>query len=253
MSEKRKPKLETSRVLLIVAIVLPLFLWLGREAVAGQIIKFFRAADLADMLILAPIYGIFLIYLLYYMAKYEAPTALLIAFIAFSFLFMYGHAMHVTANAINTYSTEVNDYRDIIPQDSYALIFFLDERLSHFILFTAATGLIGCWLLFEQIVEAPFLFPKNLVIILLIGIVYGFVQSYAAIEAQMVWVLYPMFIILLALWFFFWRRSKLFLLEFLRCYPFSSFVVAMALFTFIITLAFGMLFAGFPQPSEIGL
>jgi len=253
MSENGKSKLKPSRILLILVFILPLFLWFGREIVTGQTIWFFRAADLADMVIVAPIYAIFLIYLILYMVRNEPPLGLLVAFIAFSFLFMYGHSMHATANTINTYSTEVQDYKDILPQDTYALIYFLDEVLSHIILFVATTGLIGCWLIFEESVQASSLFPQNPIFIFIIGIIYGFVQSYAAVEAQMVWILIFMFSILLVIWFYYWRRSSLSLPNFLRENPFSSFVVIMALFSFIATLTYGAIYGGFPQPSETGL
>ena len=58
-------------------------------------------------------------------------------------LFMYGHAMHLTGNAVNTYITEINNYMSLIPIDAYELIYFFDEKLGHMILYFSLFLLYG--------------------------------------------------------------------------------------------------------------
>ena len=127
---------------LVLLIVAPFALLIAREFSRGGLIGYMRVADAGDLLLLSPLYAVILIYLLFYMARYQAPAILQIVFISFSFLFIFGQAMHLTANAINTFATEVRDYKEILPEDLYTLIFDLDERLSHWILLAAAIGLI---------------------------------------------------------------------------------------------------------------
>ncbi|MGB3715684.1 MAG: hypothetical protein WA996_14745, partial [Candidatus Promineifilaceae bacterium] len=73
--------------------------------------------------------------------------------------------MHVTGNAINTFATEVRDYRALLPDDLYRLIYFLDEQLSHAILFAAITGLIACWLIFDRLALAQPILPQSTALI----------------------------------------------------------------------------------------
>lgn len=159
--------------------------------------------------------------------------------------------MHATANAIDTFATEVRDYRHMMPEDLYQLIFFLDERLSHWLLFGTVTGLIACWLIFDRMAIASPILPRNLLLLLILGIIYGIVKAYGLIEARAVPLVIPMFIILMGLWFWYWRRSALSLTEYLRHRPFTTFVAIMSIFAVVTMVVWGIVFNGFPQPSEI--
>jgi hypothetical protein len=107
--QKKERKGRRINWFLVLLIVAPIFLLVGRAIVQGGLIGYMRAADVGDLLLLSPLYAVILIYLLFYMAKYQAPAILQIVFISFSFLFIFGQAMHLTANAINTFATEVRD------------------------------------------------------------------------------------------------------------------------------------------------
>ena len=248
-NEEQKPR--SARKLLILIGVLPVLLWIGREFVLGRTIWYFRAADLADMAILGPILMGVLLYLWFYMFRYGAPTRLLVVFAVLMIGFMWSHAMHATANSINTFATEVRDYRDVIPDDLYQLIFFLDERLSHWLLFGFTTGLLGCWLIFDQSELAPPIFPRNLILLFILGVIYGIVKAYGLIEARVIFMIIPSSIVLLGLWFWYWRRGGLSLSDYLRHRPFTTFVAIFSIFTVLTMIVWGIVFNGFPQPSEI--
>ena len=126
-----------------------------RELSAGMTIWNFRAVDLADLVLLSPIIVFVLAYLLYYLLRKGVEASILGVFAAFSFVFVFGQAMHWAANSIDTFATEVNDYEPILPEDLDALIFFIDERLSHAILFVGATGLIATWLVADHKTRFP--------------------------------------------------------------------------------------------------
>ena len=118
MSNTAEPKPRSTRKLLILIGVLPVSLWIGREFALGRTIWYFRVADIADMAILGPILMGVLLYLWFYMSRHGASTRLQVVFAVFIIAFMWSHAMHATANSINTFATEVRDYRDVIPDES---------------------------------------------------------------------------------------------------------------------------------------
>jgi hypothetical protein len=252
MSDDKRAK--RTRILLILFIILlPAALWLGREFLTGGLIMGMRAVDAADMAILTPIYIIILLFLWNYMEKHDAPRWLVVTFLVFAFIFLYGQAMHATGNAINTFATEVNDYKDQMPKDLYDLIFFLDERLSHLVLFVAVTGLIGCWFVWDQLALAPPLMPRLPLILIPMGLLYGMTKAYAVIEARMVWIIFPIVVVLMGMWLWYWRRSRRSLIKYAGHRPFTTFVAVMV-FVAIAGMVFWWLYwGGFPQPSEVGL
>ncbi|HET6443491.1 MAG TPA: hypothetical protein VFI27_02835 [candidate division Zixibacteria bacterium] len=253
MSESSTKKPGRNRKLLVLVLILPVFLVVGREIARGELVAGMRAVDFADMILLAPLYAAVLIYLWGYMWKHESPQLLLVAFAVFGILFMYGHSMHVTGNAINTFATEIRDYGEIIPDDLYRLIYFFDEQLSHALLFVATTGLLACWLIFDRLALAPPILPQNVVLIVTLGVLWGIVEAYGHIEAQTVWLMFPIVIVLMSLWLYLWRKSAMQLRRFFWDRPFTTFVVIMLIVGFLTLMAWGIFYDGFPQPSEIGL
>ena len=253
MSEKESGSKRNTKILLAIIIILPFFLLIGREIAWGQTIGYFRVVDLADLFILAPIYAGILLFLWFRMRKFDTPRWLLIFFLVFILIFMYGHAVHFTGNSLNTYITEVNDYKDQMPADVYDMIYFLDEEFSHIILFIGSTGLIAGWLMFDQLVQAPPILPKNKLFVILVALLYGVVQTYAIIEARTL-ILAPIIILsLTAVWLWLWRKSGLGFGEFFRSRPFTM-LVAIMLVAFVgAIVTWGLVFNGFPQPSEMGL
>ena len=65
-------------------------------------------------------------------------------------VFAYGHAMHWTANAVNTYITEYNlekNLRARVDDEVYELVYWLDEHLGHAIFFTTLHAFVAAWTL----------------------------------------------------------------------------------------------------------
>lgn len=232
---------------------MPVAAYLFRELVTTGTIWYFRIVDLADLFILTPIYIAVILFLFLYMARSGAPYSLQLVFLIFGFVFITGHAMHFTANSINTYSTEVKDYQSVIPPDTYALIYFLDEKLSHYILFVAVTGLLICWFIFDRLALAAPIMPGHPLLLLIVGVVLAVVLAYSLIEARAVWLLIPMMVILAGLWFWFFRRSDLPFRKYLTDRPFTTFAAILVIAALILTVGYGLIYGGFPQPSEMFL
>ena len=239
--------------IIVLILLLPLFVWLGREILSGKLVWYFRAVDFADMTLLTPIYIAVILYLWVHMKRHDASTAMLLAFGAFGALFLFGQGLHVAGNSINTFMTEVRDYKPIIPKDAYDLIFFIDEVLSHLVLFSAVIGLIAVWLIFDARIAAPPLLPDNRWFLLLAGLVFGVVMAYAMIEARTPYVIIAMIGVLGGLWLWFWRKSGLSAGEFVAHRPFRTFVLILVISTAGMMLIWLLVFGGFVQPSEVGL
>jgi len=243
----------SSRLVLALLVVLPFLLLIGRALTEGRTVGYFRVADLADIMILAPLYAGVLLYLWFRMQAYGAPRWLLLFFIVFTIIFLYGNAIHFTGNSINTFVTEVNDYKSQLPPDVYDMVFLLDEQFSHVVLFTGSTGLIAGWLMFEELVKAPPLLPANDLVIGFVAILYGVVQTYTIIEARTLAMAPLIAICLAAVWIWLWRGSGAGLWEFFVSRPFTKLVPIMLL-AFTVTMAgYGLWHGGFPQPGEVGL
>ena len=106
-----------------------------------------------------------------------------------------------TANAINTYSTEINNYRNLLPDDVYSLIYFFDEILVHLILYTGIFGLIGLLTIENTIKETKYLAMAVL------GLLFGLGLSVTIIESSQVIIVIPAFI-----WIGFsiiWKQKKM--------------------------------------------
>ena len=241
------------RALIVLILLVPLFVWIGREILGGRLIWYFRAVDFADMTILTPIYIAVVLYLWIYMHRNNATTAMLAAFGAFGALFLVGQGQHVAGNSINTFMTEVRDYKPITPDDAYELIFFIDEILSHWVLFGAMIGLISTWLVFDARIAARPLLPDKLWLLLLAGLIFGLTLGYALIEARTPYIIVAVLGALGGTWLWLWRQSGQSFAGFIENRPYRKFVLILMLTTTGMMLIWLVVFGGFVQPSEVGL
>ena len=120
-------------------------------------------------------------------------------------------------------------------------------------LFVAITGLLICWFVYDRLALAPPIMPGHPLLLLVVGVVFGVVLAYSLIEARSLWLLFPMMIILAGLWLWFWRRSALPIRKYLTERPFTTFVAILVIATLVLTIGYGLIYGGFPQPSEMFL
>ena len=114
-------------------------------------------------------------------------------------------------------------------------------------------GLIGTWFAYDRTRLSPPIFPKNPILIVLVGAIWGMVMSLSVIEAQMVIISIPVILFLGALWIYYWWRSEQRLADFSVQRPYTGFVAVLIIFSLTFFLVWGVLNRGFPQPSELGL
>ena len=158
------------------------------EAFKTHMIWYFRFADVMEIVVNSAFYLVSLVILFELFWQAQASPGLRRAFASLTILFFIGHVMHFTANTTNVFATEINDYKALIPADLYALVYFMDENLSHIILYLSRYGLLACLLVLETgyLVKSGGM-QRLWVWGLVVGAVYGLWEAIVFIEGQKIW------------------------------------------------------------------
>lgn len=211
------------------------------------LVGYVRIVDFVDLVVMAPF--IFTITLGVHSAIYsQKPVSkdAWLSLVLIGFL-LYGHAMHLTANSINTYSTEIKDYRNLIPEDSYALIYFLDEQLGHWLLYL---GLFGAFSLWTWSCELSIHGWSSL---LVCGFIFGISYGVVIIESSQVWLTPLLAILLIGSSAAAAKKRAQHFLSLVKHNPISQFTLMMAVGISIGTVVYFLITGGFVEPSKYGL
>ncbi len=223
------------------------------EAVKTHLVWYIRYTDVIDLALIAPLYLISFVWLEEQFVAAKAAPWLRRAFLILAMVFLYGHAMHVTANAVNTFSTEIHQYLSQIPADTYALLYFLDETLSHYIVFITKFAIFACILILDTTTKASDQRTPWFSWAFGLGCLYGIWQAIVFTEGQKV-ILLPILSIGLGLvWIILWRRRGGKVVHFLRSGVMTAFAGGLIPFTFIGLLLYALIIGGFTEPSKLGL
>lgn len=199
----------------------------------------FRLIDFVDLVVLGPFYLIMFVLIGKSLVIPETPRIRSLTFL-YLFFFFEGHAMHLTANAIDTFAFEVNDYQ--IPNDLRNLIHFLDEILGHALFFLGLFGLFQIVLISEPSLEGP-LELGEMLFNGLIGVIYGISLTIAVIEAQYFIYWYIAYCILSII-------SSLTILNYPNA-PYRTILLSTFISSIITSLVYWLTFGDFVQPSEL--
>jgi len=200
------------------------------------------ALDLLTPLILIPIY-----WLMFKYASDKPPRlAEELAFLAAAVFWVLGHGMHLAANSINNLAGKLATGQeiDILGTKIYALTYFYDERLSHYLWHIGILGMVS--LLIYREWRSPAGTQTVWWATLLGGVIYGFTYFCVFLEGQTVILGFP-FALILTLIGLLWGRKKLANQPLLAVF-FVSCLVATILF-----IGWGWYWGGFPEISEVGL
>jgi hypothetical protein len=236
---------------------LSLFLWLltlipplivlTTEMNKTVLVGYMRIVDFIDLLVMAPFFLVMTL-AIHSVIYSEKPTNrdawLSLAFIG---ILLYGHAMHMTANSINTYSTEIKDYRSILPEDTYALIYFLDEHLGHWLLYAGLFGLLGLWTWSCNISIS------NWSSLLVSGFVFGISYGVVLIESSQVWMALLIVLLLIGSSFLAARKQSQHFLSLVKSNPMAQFTFMTAIGILVGMSIYFMATGGFIEPSQYGL
>ncbi len=158
-----------------------------------RMIWFFRIIDIFDITLQTIS---LLVLALYIFSKhiYMHKKEYVMTYMVLMSLLIGGHMMHFAANTIDMHFREVlnEDPRDVMPYTAYILLHFIDEYLSHIIMFTALIMIICMGSLAEIYNEqkAPNLSDK--IIIIFSGIILGGGLGISAVEASI-----PLYVLVL--------------------------------------------------------
>jgi len=180
---KKMSDIKKLRISLWLLLLFPAFIIVLTELNKRILIWHIRIVDFADLIFVAPFYGI--IFLSLTALVFKKRSFSFWAALGLSVIALYGHAMHLTANAVNTFSTEINNYRNLLPDDVYSLIYFFDEILGHWILYVGLFGLLGILILENKIIETKYIF------MMLNGLILGLVLSVTIVESSQVVIIIP--------------------------------------------------------------
>jgi hypothetical protein len=224
------------------------------EAFKTHMIWYIRFADLVEILVNSALYLVGLVLLFEMFWQAQASPGLRRLFASLAIMFFIGHVMHFTANTINVFGTEINDYKALIPADLYALIYFLDENLSHIVLYLSRYALLACLLVLETayLVKSASM-QRMWVGGLVVGALYGLWEAIVFIEGQKVWLVPIAFVILAAVWVWRWRKSGQTVGTFLKTGPITAFVTLELPCLVIGLIAYRLIMGGFGEPSQAGL
>jgi len=200
------------------------------------------ALDHFTPLVLIPIYWL----LFRSSAKGESRRVEEIAFMVLAALWVLGHGMHLAANSINNLVENLakNLQIDIIGSDIHTLIYFYDEKLSHYLWYSGILGLMAL-LSFREWKR-----PSNQItvwwMVILAGFIHGFTLFCVFLEGQAVALGLP-FIAIFTLLVLIWGRKKL------SNQPLLAFFLIACMLALSLFLGWGLYWGGFPEFSEVGL
>jgi hypothetical protein len=157
-------------------------------------------------------------------------------------IFVQGHGMHLSANAIA---------RHLVGQENssiFILDYFFDEILSH-ILWDSGIIILSIGIIFMGFsISQKEKWNANLIFVIPAAIFYGFTYFVNAIEGQTVIFTLPISIIIpLAMWIFSRRKARPVMKNPVLAVFFLSYLIALGLFIFWYSWQ-----RGFPQFSELG-
>ena len=233
-------------ILLWLLVSVPVVVTLVTEANKRILIWNLRVVDFLDLVLLAPFFLVTLLSLhrVVFREYPDRPTQWLS--IGLIGVFMYGYAMHLTGNAINTYSTEIHDYLTQIPSDTHELIYFFDEYLSHWLLYSALFLLFGLWTVECDIYGRTWSAAAS-------GAVLGVSYAIAIIESSQPWMGFTAAGWLLGCSIWGAHHVKVIWRKRWRTHPLTAFSTMAAILLSLGEMTYAFIVSGFIEPSRLGM
>jgi len=196
--------------------------------------------DLLTPLVLIPLYWV----MFKYTNNGESNRAEEIIFMVLASLWVLGHGMHLAANAIDNLAEGLvrKQVIDITNTDTYALTYFLDEHLSHYLLHFGIAGL-AVFLIFRE-----WRYPASEEITwwatILAGIISGITYFSVFDEGQTVRLGLP-FTFIVTVFTLIWGRKNA------AQQPIYAFFFIACLTAFVLFAGWGLYWGGFPEILDV--
>lgn len=224
------------------------FAWVG----SGKAVLWgMRLVDVFDLVLAGPFWAVILYRL--HENIVDQRTSLTIARVSLLLIgaHLYGQGMHIAANAVNTYSTEIHNYLHRIPEDSYRLLYFFDESLSHHLMFVALLAVYGLWVYAEREQQTR---SRGVSIVIGSAVIHGLSIGVGMIEGQFSQQALVLYGVLLGLIGVLIRVSRLSPRNYLESRPFSLFVACFASCGIVVIIVYTLVAGGLvPLAEYLGL
>ncbi len=226
-----------SRLILIFAIAYAILFispaFLSRQFPPYPLMKWGDVTDILTPLVLIPLY-----WLLFRLNRDEMPAPReVIAFLVFSALWVEGQGMHLGANSIGHLMKQLKT------ADAYALTYFYDEILSHY-LWHGGVIALSALLIWRQW-QNPFANGASLRSFALAAFIYGTTYFITTIEAGTAPIGLP-FAVVVAIIGALKRKD-------IAQRPLAAFFVLAYIIATILFAGWGIYWRGLPQFSEVGI
>jgi hypothetical protein len=219
------------------------------EAFKTRLIGFMRFADFEELVINSLFYLVSLVMLNDLFFESKASRALRMTFVGLIVTFMIGQGLHIAANSVNAFSTEIRDYKSILPADMYALLYFIDENLSHVIIYLSRYGLFACILILDARYLSRSETARPQWLALGTGVLYGLWEAILFLEGQKLYLVPFVMLALGGVWIWLWRRSRQPLSTFWRSGTMIAFCVGLLVIPLGLLLWFALT-GSWCEPSQ---
>ncbi len=205
----------------------------SRQFPPYPLLKWGDVTDILTPLILVPLY-----WLLVRLDRDEMPPMReMIAFLIFSALWVEGQGMHLGANSIGHVMKQLKS------TDAYALTYFYDEGLSHY-LWHGGVIALSALLIWRQW-HNPFTENSSWHSIALAAFIYGATYFITTIEAGTALIGLPFAVVVAIIGLF--KRNDI------ARRPLAAFFIVSYIIATILFAAWGIYWRGLPQFSEVGI
>jgi hypothetical protein len=200
------------------------------------------ALDLLTPLVLIPLYWL----LFRSGGRGPASPGQELAFVLLAAVWVAGHSQHLAANSINNLTGKLAEAGtlDITATDLYTLIYFFDERLSHYWWYTGMAGLAAVVIYREW--RSPAGAATTWWAAAAAGVIYGFTYFCSFLEGQSVAIGLPFAALVVAFGLFSQRRM-------LSQRPVLAFFTVACGLAVVLFAIWGIYWRGFPEFSAVGL
>jgi len=205
-----------------------------------SLINYQDAFDLLTPLVLIPLYWV----MFKYTNNGESNRAEEIVFMVLASLWVLGHGMHLAANAIDNLAEGLAKQQvlDITNSDIYALTYFMDEHLSHYLLHFGIAGL-AVFLIYREW-RYPAREEMTWWATILAGIISGITYFSVFDEGQTVPLGLP-FTFIVTVFTLIWGRKNV------SGQPVYAFFFIACLTAFVLLAGWGLYWGGFPEILDV--
>ncbi len=199
--------------------------------------------DMIDLVLYPPIIGLVLYFLFEKLGGNEAPYGLRYIYILFLIIHFVGHGFHWSANAIHETLKHVEGS---ISADALAYVYFLDEILSHKIMYYSFYAMLLTLLVID--IKYSDISGRVDGLTMLSAILFGFSVMVSAIEGQSPFEAISMGIVVMLLIVLTTKDRGT---GFLKRKPLMFFMLLANIVLLTIAGAYWVVFGGFLEPSKV--